>query len=317
MTNVAENTFEVETVVIHGHRRAFVRAGRGPALLLLHGLGCDHRTWAPVLARLSRHFTVIAPDLLGHGLSDKPRADYSVAGYANGMRDLLTVLGVERATVVGHSLGGGVAMQFAYQFPERTERLVLVAPGGMGREVSPLLRAASLPGAGLALAALTAGPVRRANRAAVGALSRTGLRRFRDAPELADIYARLCDPAARAAFLRVLCGVVDWRGQVVTMTDRAYLTEQMPTCIVWGAEDAVIPARHAAIARQCSPTARVQVLPGAGHFPHRDHPERFVKIVREFAAQTAPASYHRGRWRAVLRRGAAPRLAAVGDPVAR
>jgi pimeloyl-ACP methyl ester carboxylesterase len=314
---VTEDTFEVQTVVVHGHRRAYVRAGRGPVLLLVHGLGCDHRAWHPVLARLSRHFTVIAPDLLGHGRSDKPRADYSVAGYANGMRDLLTVLGVERATVVGHSLGGGVAMQFAYQFPERTERLVLVAPGGMGPEVSALLRVTSLPGAGLALGALTAPPVRRAGRAALSALSRTGLRPFRDAAALGDIYTRLGDPAARAALRHVLRGVVDWRGQIVTMTDRAYLTEQVPSCFVWGAEDTVIPVRHAAVARECSPTARVEVLADAGHFPHQDDPERFVRIVREFVAQTAPAGYHRGRWRAVLRRGPAPRLTTVQDPVAR
>jgi pimeloyl-ACP methyl ester carboxylesterase len=315
---VTEHTFDVQTVVVHGYRRAYVRAGRGPTLLLLHGLGCDHRTWEPVLARLSRHFTVIAPDLLGHGCSDKPRADYSVAGYANGVRDLLTVLGVDRATVVGHSLGGGVAMQFAYQFPERTERLVLVAPGGMGPEVSALLRVASLPGAGLALSALTTPPLRRVGRVTLDALARTGLCRFRDAAELGDIYARLCDPAARAALRHVLRGVVDWRGQIVTMTDRAYLTEQMPTCVVWGAEDAILPVRQAAVARECLPTARVEVLADAGHFPHQDHPERFVRIVRDFVAQTAPAGYHRGRWRAVLRRGAAPRLTAVGDePVAR
>ena len=128
---------EVQYLTIHGHKRAFVKTGSGPALLLLHGLGCDHTTWAPVIQALSRRYTVIAPDLLGHGKSAKPRADYSVGGYANGMRDLLTVLGIDKVTVVGHSLGGGVAMQFAYQFPERTERMILVAPGGMGPEVTP------------------------------------------------------------------------------------------------------------------------------------------------------------------------------------
>src|ERR671921_2822139 len=125
-----EARHEVQYATIHGHRRAFVRAGRGPAVLLLHGLGCDHTTWEPVIDALARRYTVIAPDLLGHGLSDKPRADYSVGGYANGMRDLLTVLGIDTATVVGHSFGGGVAMQFGYQYPERTERLRLVGPRG-------------------------------------------------------------------------------------------------------------------------------------------------------------------------------------------
>jgi pimeloyl-ACP methyl ester carboxylesterase len=136
---------EVQFLTVHGHRRAFVKVGEGPALLLLHGLGCDHTTWEPVIDTLARRYTVIAPDLLGHGLSDKPRADYSVGGYANGMRDLLTVLGIDRVTVLGHSFGGGVAMQFAYQFPERTERLILVASGGLGPEVSRSIRAVTTP----------------------------------------------------------------------------------------------------------------------------------------------------------------------------
>jgi pimeloyl-ACP methyl ester carboxylesterase len=300
---VTQHTDDVETVVVHGHRRAYVKAGEGPVLLLLHGMGCDHRTWSPVLEELSRHFTVIAPDLLGHGRSDKPRTDYSVAGYANGMRDLLTVLGVDKVTVVGHSLGGGVAMQFAYQFPELTERLFLVAPGGMGPEVSALLRAMSLPGAGLALGMLTAGPLGRVGRFTLDALSRTGLSCFRDAGELRDIVGRLSDGATRTAFGHVIRGVVDWRGQIITVTDRGYLTEHVPMCVVWGAEDTTIPAHHAGVITEYAPAARVEVLPGSGHFPHRDHPERFVEIVREFVAQTAPAAHHHGRWSAVLRRG--------------
>ena len=146
---------EVQHLTIHGHRRAFVKAGEGPALLLLHGLGCDRTTWTPVLEALASRYTVIAPDLLGHGLSAKPRADYSLGGYANGMRDLLTVLGIEKVTVVGHSFGGGVAMQFAYQFPERTERMVLVAPGGLGPEVTPAVRAVTMPGFHQAMGVVT------------------------------------------------------------------------------------------------------------------------------------------------------------------
>ena len=119
---------------------------RDPALLLIHGIGDSSDTWRPVLQALARTHTVIAPDLLGHGRSEKPRADYSVAAYANGMRDLLSVLEIDRVTVVGHSLGGGVAAQFAYQFPDRCERLVLVDSGGVGRSVSPLLRLATCAG---------------------------------------------------------------------------------------------------------------------------------------------------------------------------
>jgi pimeloyl-ACP methyl ester carboxylesterase len=282
-------------------------------LLLLHGLGDDHRTWLPVLPGLSRRFTVIAPDLPGHGRSAKPRTDYSIAGYANGLRDLLSVLGVDKVTVIGHSLGGGVALQFAYQYPERVERLCLVAPGGVGPEVSLLLRTLSLPGSGPLLAALTLPPVRQVGRITLDALSRSGLPQFRDAHAVSEIYEHLADTATREAFRRLVRGVIDWRGQISTMSDRAYLTRLVPVCVVWGDGDTVLPVGHAAAAAAQMPTARVEVLRDAGHFPHQDHPERFVTIVRDFVAETAPATYNRRRWEAVLRRGAAPTLTAVPE----
>jgi len=299
--------------MIHGHRCAYVKTGHGPALLLLHGLGCDHHTWDPVLTRLSRHFTVVAPDLFGHGESDKPRGDYSVAGYANIVRDLLTLLDIDRATIVGHSLGGGVAMQFAYQYPERTERLVLLAPGGMGAEVSVLVRALTLPGAGVVLDAATPKVVRRLGRNALRALGHSGLSWLRDAGELADVYERMADPATRTALRHVARELIDWRGQVVTMTDRAYLLQHLPICVIWGADDAIIPARHAEIARRCAPAARIWVLPDTGHFPHHDHPTQVTWILREFVERTRPASRHREYWDAVLRHGPAePSVQAAG-----
>ena len=132
---VRELTPTLHYQTIHGYRRAFRIAGSGPALLLIHGIGDNSTTWHSVHSKLAQRVTVIAPDLLGHGQSDKPRADYSVAAYANGMRDLLSVLDVEKVTVVGHSLGGGVAMQFAYQFPQLVERLILVGAGGVTKLV--------------------------------------------------------------------------------------------------------------------------------------------------------------------------------------
>jgi pimeloyl-ACP methyl ester carboxylesterase len=275
-------------------------AGEGPALLLLHGLGCDHTTWLPVIGELARNHTVVAPDLLGHGASAKPRADYSVGGYANGMRDLLTVLRIDKATVVGHSFGGGVAMQFAYQFPERTERLALVASGGLGPEVTPLIRAVTTPGYHQALGALTAPVVRQVLGGGMRLAARLPVAATRDMGEVADIFDTFADPHARAAIRHVVRGVVDWRGQVVTMADRAYLTETMPLCVVWGAQDRVIPASHADNARVLAPQARVEVVADSGHFPHKDHPERFVQILSDFVATTEPATYSRARWRRYL-----------------
>ncbi|MGZ4427066.1 MAG: alpha/beta fold hydrolase [Nocardioidaceae bacterium] len=294
---------EVQYLTIHGHRRAFVKAGSGPALLLLHGLGCDHTTWLPVIAALARRYTVIAPDLLGHGQSAKPRADYSVGGYANGMRDLLTVLGIDKVTVVGHSFGGGVAMQFAYQFPERTERMILVAPGGLGPEVTPVIRAITLPGFHQAMGLATRPGVRHVTKTAMRGLAASGISATRDLDEVAEIFDSFKDPRFRFAIRQVVSGVVDWRGQIVTMADRAYLTQAMPMCVIWGTEDGVIPVRHASIAADLAPSATVEVIRNAGHFPHKDHPQRFVKIVNDFVRSTEPAVYHRGRWRALLKGG--------------
>ena len=305
---------EVKYLTIHGHKRAYVKEGSGPALLLLHGLGCDHTTWQPVIQALSRRYTVIAPDLLGHGRSDKPRADYSVGGYANGMRDLLTVLGIDKVTVVGHSLGGGVAMQFAYQFPERTERMILVAPGGLGPEVSAALRAVTLPGFHTAMGVVTLPGVRHLTTAYLRGLAASGLSITRDLDEVAAIIDSFKDPQARNAIRHVVSAVIDWRGQIVTMADRAYLTAAMPMCVIWGTDDSVIPVRHAGNAAEMAPGCTVEVIGNAGHFPHKDHPQRFVKIVNDFIRTTQPATYHRGRWRALLKAG---RQAPLPDNVTR
>jgi pimeloyl-ACP methyl ester carboxylesterase len=227
-----------------------------------------------------------------------------VGGYANGMRDLLTVLGVDSATVVGHSFGGGVAMQFAYQYPERTERLVLVGSGGLGPDVSPAIRAITTPGFHQVMGLLATPGLRHVTTAALRLLARSRMSQARDLGEVADIYDSFKDPRTRAAIRHVVRAVVDWRGQIVTMADRAYLTEAMPMCVIWGADDMVIPVSHASNASALAPSARIEIVPNAGHFPHRDHPERFVKIVRDFMRSTEPARYDRERWRQLLDEGA-------------
>lgn len=305
---MAASSPRVRHVTVHGHRRAFVKLGSGPALLLLHGVACDHHTWDPVIRLLARHHTVIAPDLLGHGESAKPRADYSLGGYANGMRDLLSMLGIERVTVVGHSFGGGVAMQFAYQFPELTERIVLVAPGGMGPEVSPVIRAVTTPGFHQVMGALTLPGIRHVNLAALRLAHAARLPGTQDIDQIAEIYDSFKDPAVRTAVRHVLRAVVDWHGQIVTMSDRAYLTREMPLAVVWGSDDMVIPAQHARNVAVLAPGAQVTVLPHTGHFPHMDHPERFSAIVRDFVRHTDPSVYDQERLRELLRTGPGRRV---------
>jgi pimeloyl-ACP methyl ester carboxylesterase len=289
--------------LIHGYRRAYIHAGRGPAILLIHGIGDSCDTWKEVIPGLARDHTVIAPDLLGHGRSDKPRADYSVAAYANGMRDLISVLGVDRVTVVGHSLGGGVAMQFAYQYPERCERLVLVSSGGVCPEVNPLLRLASAPNADLVLPLMGFSGTRVATHVLFGLLRRLNTDIGVDAGDLMRVFDTLPDITARRAFVRTLRSVVDWRGQAITMLDRCYLTQGMPTLLMWGSRDAVIPCHHAHIAHASMPGSRLEIFEGAGHFPHHADTERFLRVLADFLGKTEPASYSSTEWREALRRG--------------
>lgn len=291
-------------VTIHGYRRAFRLAGAGrTTVLLLHGIGDRSGTWADVLPDLARDHRVLAPDLLGHGGSDKPRGDYSVGGFANGVRDLLSALDIDRVTVVGHSLGAGVAMQFAYQYPDRCERLVLVGSGGVSRHVHPVLRTLTLPGTAVALNALRLPTVTRQVRLAVELLRHLDTATGLDAKDLLRIIEGLPDAASRAAFVRTLRSVVDPRGQIVTMLDRCYLTAGMPTLLVWGSRDAVVPVRHAHRAHAAMPGSRLEIFAGAGHFPFRTDPQRFTAVIRDFLATTAPADWDVEVWRDLLRRG--------------
>jgi pimeloyl-ACP methyl ester carboxylesterase len=305
LRSVRELTPTLEYRTIHGYRRAFRVAGSGPAILLIHGIGDNSTTWSTVQSKLAQRFTVIAPDLLGHGRSDKPRADYSVAAYANGMRDLLSVLDVERVTVVGHSLGGGVAMQFAYQFPQLVDRLILVGAGGVTKDVNIALRIASLPMGTEALALLRLPLVLPAlqvvGRVGGAVFGATGL--GRDLPDVLRILADLPEPTASSAFARTLRAVVDWRGQVVTMLDRCYLTESVPVQLIWGSQDSVIPVSHARMAHSAMPGSVLEVFDGSGHFPFHDDPDRFVECVEKFIDSTTPAVYDHDVLRDLLRTG--------------
>jgi pimeloyl-ACP methyl ester carboxylesterase len=307
----SRRTVRLHHRTVHGYRRAFLMGGSGPVLLFIHGIGDSSETWRNVLPALAKDYTVIAPDLLGHGASDKPRADYSIAAYACGMRDLLAILDVERVTVIGHSLGGGVAMQFAYQFPERVERLVLVSTGGVGRDVAFAVRAVSTPGADLVLPLLTPlaemAPVRYSLQLFGWLLKRAGAALGEDIDDLLAGYRRLGEAGARSAFLRTLRAVVDPGGQVVTMLDRCYLAEHMPIMLICGRRDPIIPFHHSEIAHAAMPGSQLTVFPGAGHFPHHHDPARFVETVRTFLTRTAPSQYDPAVWRDLLRLGR-PRL---------
>ena len=277
--------FEEWQTDLHGHRAIYRIAGSGPPVVLIHGMINSSRHWERVALQLAERHTVIAPDLLGHGDSATPRGDYSLGAHAASIRDLLSAIGIERASIVGHSLGGGVAMQFFWQFPQRTERLALISSGGLGHEVSPLLRSMALPGMSKVLAAAAHPTVVRA-LAAGGTQTRAVARALRP----------LSTPGAREAFLQTLRSVIDVRGQRVSATDRLYLLEAMPTLIVWGERDHTIPISHGLAAHAAIPHSRFATLPKAAHFPHLEDPDGLARVLADFLTTSRPAHLADQHW---------------------
>jgi pimeloyl-ACP methyl ester carboxylesterase len=298
-----DEEFELKETALHGHRIAYRSAGSGPAIVLVHGITSTSATWERVMPYLATRFTVIAPDLLGHGQSAKPRGDYSLGAYASGVRDLMVSLGHERATFVGHSLGGGVVMQLAYQFPERCERLVLVDSGGLGREVNFLLRAATLPLSEVVLPLLASTRLLDAGRGVGRLFGRLGLHAGTDVAELAKGHASLSDAESRAAFVHTLRTIVDPGGQRVNASDRLYLAQNVPFMLIWGERDPIIPVRHGRAAHELVPTSRLEVFEDAGHFPHVDDPQRFLDVLLYFIDSTEPAKVDPEAWRDMVKSG--------------
>ena len=288
--------FEPREIELHGHRAIYRIAGSGPPVVLIHGMVNSSRHWEQVALRLAGDYTVIAPDLIGHGDSATPRGDYSIGAHAAAIRDLLAAIGVDRATIVGHSLGGGVAMQFFWQFPQRVERLVLISSGGLGQEVAPMLRTAALPGAS-PLLWLAAHP------RVVAALDDAGTR-MRERGWGAGVYvqavARALRPlerrGAREAFLQTLRSVIDIRGQRVSALDRLYLVDGFPTLFVWGERDNTIPLSHGREAQARAPGSRFETLPRAAHFPHLEDPEGLAAVLHDFLETTEPVQIEDADW---------------------
>jgi len=293
--------FDAWEIELHGHEVVYRVAGEGPPVVLIHGMVNASRHWEAVAERLAERHLVIAPDLIGHGDSATPRGDYSLGAHASVIRDLLSALGIERATIVGHSLGGGIAMVFFWQFPERVERLALVSSGGLGDHVSPLLRTAALPGAS-ALISLAS------HRRVTGALDRIGVS-LRDRGSSLGVQfqavARALRPlenaGGREAFIQTLRAVIDRHGQRVSATDRLYLLREMPTLIAWGERDRTIPLEHGLAAQRSIPGSRFVTIPGAAHFPHLERPHELAAALADFIASTEPARFDEETWQAILR----------------
>ncbi|HEX6391471.1 MAG TPA: alpha/beta fold hydrolase [Solirubrobacteraceae bacterium] len=311
---MSQSPFEAWEIELHGHQVVYRVAGSGPPVVLVHGMINSSRHWEAVAARLAPHYTVIAPDLIGHGDSATPRGDYSLGAHATVIRDLLAALGIERASIVGHSLGGGIAMVFFWQFPQRIERLALVSSGGLGPNVSPLLRSAALPGAralislassrGLTAALSVAGERLRTRGSDLGIQLRSVSRALRP----------LETPGAREAFVQTLRAVIDRHGQRVNANDRLYLLAGIPTLIVWGGRDGTIPIEHGIEAHAAIPGSSFVTLPRAAHFPHLEDPEGLAAALHDFLASTAPAQLDEDAWQELLRGRAQPRPRVASSP---
>jgi pimeloyl-ACP methyl ester carboxylesterase len=270
---------------LHGERIAYRDEGAGEALLLIHGMAGSSATWRAIIPELSKRYRVVAPDLLGHGESAKPRGDYSLGAFAAWLRDLLDELGISQATVVGQSLGGGVAMQFTYQHRDYCQRLVLISSGGLGPDLNWILRILSAPGAELVLPVVAPQPVLNLGNKLGSWLTSAGIKSPR-ASEMWSAYCSLSDRPTRQAFLRTLRSVVDYRGQAVSALGKIHVSYGLPTLLIWGEQDRIIPVAHGYAAHEAVPGSRLEVLPGVGHFPHVESPTAVVDILDDFITTT-------------------------------
>jgi pimeloyl-ACP methyl ester carboxylesterase len=274
---------ELKYLDMHGERIAYLDEGSGEAIVLLHGLAGSSETWRSLIGPLSRKYRVVAPDLLGHGNSTKPRTDYSLGALSVLIRDVLDELGITRATFVGHSLGGGIAMQFVYQHPDYVQRLVLINSGGLGPDVGMLLRLASLPGAELVLPIIAAKRLLDPGEWVWSLMRKAGIESPRG-EEMWRHYRSLSDGPTRQAFLRTVRGVIDHRGQAVSALNRLNTRMNFPVMAIWGDRDAMIPVAHAYAAQQIRPDVRVEVLTDVGHFPHAERPGEVAELIEDFIA---------------------------------
>jgi pimeloyl-ACP methyl ester carboxylesterase len=277
---------ELKYLELHGDRVAYRDVGSGETLLLIHGMAGSSETWRAVIPQLSKKYRVVAPDLLGHGQSAKPRGDYSLGAFAVWLRDLLDELGVTRATIIGQSLGGGVAMQFVYQHPDYCQRLVLISSGGLGPDVGWTLRLLSAPGAELIMPIIAPRPVLTVGNKLRSWFSAAGIQSPRGA-EIWSAYSSFSDAETRQAFLRTLRSVVDYRGQAVSALNRLHVSSELPTLAIWGDKDQIIPVDHAYAAQGVRPETRLEVLEGVGHFPHVERPAEVVDLIDDFIVTTS------------------------------
>ena len=280
----------MQTTMLNGRELAYHEAGAGegkPTILLIHGMAGSSTTWREMIPRLEQQFHVIAPDLPGHGQSSLEFDDYSLGAMASALRDLLVVKGVARCTIIGQSLGGGVALQFVYQYPDFCERIALIGSGGLGREVNWILRLLAVPGAGFLLTGAAAPVFVNVGNSARRFFQDKGIRAAA-MDESWAAFESLSRPGHRRTFFKTLRAVVDNKGQAVSATNRFQLAGQLPFQLIWGDRDPIIPVAHGHATHKAIPGSHLAIVPGAGHYPHVEDPSTVERILVEFMDSTEP-----------------------------
>jgi pimeloyl-ACP methyl ester carboxylesterase len=263
--------------------------GAGDPVLLVHGVGADQTTWERIPLELqAAGRSVITIDLLGHGHSGAGGTDFGLPAHAALVRDLLDHLAIARVHLVGHSVGGGVSMQFAAESPERVSSLTLISSGGLGREVSPSLRAALLPGTASSIGIMTHPTVTRPMRQIIRFLDRRGISSRDFSERTVDALERLQDDGRRTAFLGTLRGVVGLSGQRLSVLDHLEVLDPKRLLVIWGDSDPMVPVDHGRRLHALLPGSRLVVIPGAGHEPYIDEPQLIVSEVLAHTAADLP-----------------------------
>jgi len=280
-----ENHFHVDLGEVTLH---WTEMGQGPPVLLLHGLNDSHRTWREIWPRLPGR-RVLMLDLPGHGLSSRPDAPYTLDWNATQVARWIEHLDLRTLDVVGHSYGGGVAQWLLLKCSARIRRLGLLSSGGLGREVYPWLRIASVPFLIEAFGQPWMGPI------AGFVMSQATTTDAR--AEIALLASYLRQPGSARAFSRTVRDVIGWRGQTRNIFDRIREVDELPPMrLFWGARDTILPISHGAAIAALLENCELIRFENCGHFVHWEEPEGLASALRIFLdAPNAPPAHLRSR----------------------
>jgi len=276
-----EARMEDRYVTVQGYRTRYWDEGAGEPLLLVHGLGSSAESWLFNVEGLAKHYRVLVPDIIGFGKTDKTTnpAELSLARAARFLAGFLETQGVSKAHVVGNSMGGIISLQFAVDYPQMVNRLVLVDPAGFGEDVHISFRLQALP----VIGEIMATPSRRGTRMSLEVASH---KRDFITDELIERFYQLGrQPGMKEPFLAAVRHGITFRGvkkELLAPLQARIPSIKAPTLIMWGRHDQVLPISHLETARRLLPHARVHIFEDCGHIPQMETPDEFNRLLHEF-----------------------------------